>query len=99
MVGDPHADGRSQHSASGARVNAGSSTKFSWSAVSGAQSYQLQVDNSTSFTVPLVLAQTVAGTQFSTSSLAKADLSWRVRAVDAAGNPGAWSSTRSLTAK
>jgi hypothetical protein len=82
--------------ASGGRVTAGQSVTFSWSAVAGAASYAVQVDDSTAFTAPLTVSQSVTGTQFSTSTLPKATLSWRVRAVDAAGNPGTWSSVRSL---
>lgn len=84
---------------SGAKVDQGKSVMFSWSAVSGAGSYELQIDNSSGFTVPLVLSQTTSGTQFSTSSLKRASLSWRVRAVSSAGNAGAWSTVRSLTIK
>ena len=64
--------------------------------MSGAASYVIQVDNSSSFTAPLTLNRTVTAAQFTTSSLPKAKLSWRVRAIDSAGNPGAWSSTRAL---
>ena len=86
--------------ASGGRVNAGQSVTFKWGAVAGAASYQLQVDDSSSFTVPLKVSQTVVGaTQSTVSGLARAKLSWRVRAVDSAGSPGAWSSTRSMEIK
>jgi hypothetical protein len=85
---------------SGGRVNFGQPVTFSWGAVAGAASYQLQVDNSSSFTVPLTVSQTVVGaTQYTVTGLARAKLSWRVRAVDSAGTPGAWSSTRSLEIK
>ncbi|HZQ28738.1 MAG TPA: hypothetical protein VFA94_13665, partial [Acidimicrobiales bacterium] len=84
--------------AAGARVAPGQAVTLSWQAVSGAASYLLQVDDSSAFTVPLVLGQPVTGTQF-TTSFNKANLSWRVRAVDGTGNPGTWSAVRSLTVK
>jgi hypothetical protein len=55
------------------------------------------VDNSSSFTAPLTLSSPVSGTQSATSTLPKGSLSWRVRALDAAGNPRAWSAVRALT--
>lgn len=39
------------------------------------------------------------GTSTTVSSLARGNRFWRVRAVDAAGNAGAWSASRSLTVK
>ena len=76
----------------------GQSVTFSWSSVAGAASYELQVDDSTAFSAPLVLSRSVAGAQ-SSATLPKANLSWRVRAIDASGNPGAWSTVRSLEIK
>jgi hypothetical protein len=64
-----------------------------------ATTYQLQVGSSSSFPTPLIVNQTVTGTQFTVSSLAKGNRFWRVRAVDSAGNPGTWSTVRSLTVK
>jgi hypothetical protein len=85
--------------ANGDRVNAGKSVKFTWGAVTGAASYQLQVDDSSSFIAPLVVSQSVTATSFTVSSLAKGNRFWRVRAVSSSGATGAWSSTRSLTVK
>jgi hypothetical protein len=84
---------------SGAKVSVGKPVAFSWGSVSGAASYQLQVDDSSSFPAPLIVSQSVAGTSFTVSSLTKGNRFWRVRAVDAAGNPGTWSTVRSLTVK
>jgi hypothetical protein len=86
--------------ANGGRVTAGGPVAFRWSGVSGAASYQLQVDDTSSFAAPLVVNQTVVGaTQFTVNSLAKGNRFWRVRALDSSGNPGVWSTVRSLTVK
>jgi hypothetical protein len=61
--------------------------------------YQLQVDDTSAFAAPLVVSQSTVGTQLTVSGLAKGNRFWRVRAVDGSGNPGTWSSTRSLTVK
>jgi hypothetical protein len=66
---------------------------FDWSDVAGAAGYTIQIDDQT-FTAPFILTQTTTSSVFSTSSLARADMFWRVRANDAAGNPGAWSASR-----
>jgi FG-GAP-like repeat len=70
---------------------------FDWSDVSGATSYRLQVDDSSSFTSPRVIEQTVTASQFTASSLAVRQHWWRVRGVNSAGTAGAWSSVRSFT--
>jgi len=84
---------------SGSRVSAGKPVTFSWGGVSGAATYQLQVDDSSSFPAPLIVDQTVTGNQFTVSSLARGTRFWRVRAVDGAGNPGTWSTVRSLSVR
>jgi hypothetical protein len=78
-----------------ARFSVGQSITFDWSDVSNAASYTIQISTSSSFT-STVVNQTVPASQFATSSLPKADLFWRVRANDAAGNPGAWSAARAF---
>jgi hypothetical protein len=67
-----------------------------WSDVSGAASYVIQIDDSTSFAAPTVVEQTVAASQFSATALAAQPHWWRVRAVNAAGASSAWSSARSF---
>ena len=67
-----------------------------WSDVSGAASYVIQIDDSSSFPAPAVVEQTVTASQFSATSLAAQPHWWRVRAVNAAGTAGAWSSARSF---
>lgn len=68
-----------------------------WSGVSGAVSYLIQIDDSSSFTAPQVVEQTVTASQFSVTALAVQPHWWRVRAVNSAGTAGAWSSVRSFT--
>ncbi len=81
--------------ANGARLSFGTTTSFNWSDISGAASYTIQVSTSSSFS-STVVNQTVTATQFATSSLPKATLFWRVRANDAAGNPGTWANALSF---
>jgi hypothetical protein len=68
-----------------------------WSDVSGAVSYQIQVDDSSTFPSPRVVEQTVTTSQFTASSLAAVQHWWRVRGINSAGTAGAWSSARSFT--
>lgn len=83
--------------ANGATVTAGQQVSFFWQPVNGAASYELQVANSPAFTPPLVLDRKVTGNQVNTSKLPVGTLSWRVRAMDSLGRPGAWSVTFQLT--
>ena len=68
-----------------------------WSDVSAAASYQVQVDDSSTFSAPRVVEQTVTASQFTAASLAARQHWWRVRGVNSAGTAGTWSSTRSFT--
>jgi hypothetical protein len=77
-----------------ARFQFGQQITFDWSDVTGATGYTIQIDDRDNFPAPLILSQTTTGSSFSSSSLARADMWWRVRANDAAGNPGAWSGAR-----
>jgi hypothetical protein len=77
----------------------GSTINFDWSDVSGAASYTIQIDDSDTFSSPLVLSQSTTGSQFSTSTLPERRMWWRVRAVDASGTPGAWSAIRRFEVK
>jgi hypothetical protein len=62
--------------------------------VTGAATYTIQIDNSSSFSAPLTLERTVTASTFTTSTLPVGRLWWRVRANDGPGAPGAWSATR-----
>jgi hypothetical protein len=72
---------------------------FDWSDVSGAATYQLQIDNSESFSAPLTLSQSTTASQFATNSLPTQRMWWRVRAVSSSGATGAWSSIRRFEVK
>jgi trimeric autotransporter adhesin len=68
-----------------------------WSDVSGAVSYRVQVDDSSGFSTPRVVDQTLAASQVSVGSLANVQHWWRVRSVNSAGTASAWSAVRTLT--
>lgn len=80
--------------ANDSRVN--QPVRFDWSNVNGAAFYTIQVDNSSGFTNPLTLNQTVVDSEFTSNSLPASTLWWRVRAHNSAGTAGAWSSVRSI---
>jgi hypothetical protein len=75
-----------------ARFNSGQTIVFDWSDVSGAASYIIQIDEQDSFSSPIV-NQTVTASTYS-RALPTTRMWWRVRAVNASGTPGAWSSVR-----
>ena len=85
--------------AADSRFAPGTNITFDWSDVSGAASYTIQIDDSDTFTTPLILEQSVSVSQLSTSSLPTTTMWWRVRAVDANGTAGAWSSVRRFVVK
>jgi FG-GAP-like repeat/FG-GAP repeat len=71
---------------------------FDWTDVAAATSYRIQIDNSSSFSAPLVVDRVVTGSQFTASTLNVGQRHWwRVRGINAAGTAGAWSSTRRFT--
>jgi predicted phage tail protein len=69
---------------------------FDWTDVEGAVSYTIQVDEISDFGAPLIMSATPTASQFTTSSLPDGNWFWRVRAVDSAGTPGAWSVVRRI---
>ena len=79
--------------AADARFAPGTNITFDWSDVAGAASYTIQIDDSDTFSSPLIVNQTVTTSQF-TSTLPTTRMWWRVRANDASGSPGNWSSSR-----
>ena len=85
--------------AADSRFAPATSITFDWSDVSGAASYTIQIDDSDTFGTPLILEQSVTGSQLSTSSLPTTPMWWRVRAVDANGAAGAWSNARRFEVK
>jgi hypothetical protein len=70
---------------------------FDWNEVGSAVSYNIQIDDSSAFTAPLVRDQSVASSVYATSDLSTSTHFWRVRGVNSAGVAGAWSATRSFT--
>jgi hypothetical protein len=85
-----------QSPASDARFTIGQTINFDWSDVTGAARYDIQIDDSSSFTVPLThsAAPTASAYAFATAGMQRMTLRWRVRAVAADGAVGAWSNTR-----
>jgi len=72
---------------------------FDWSDVSGATSYELQIDDSNNFTAPLTLSQKVSVSQATVTGLPAQRLFWRVRAFNSAGVAGPFSASRRFTAQ
>src|SRR5918994_1926558 len=71
---------------------------FDWTDVNAATAYRIQIDNSNSFSAPLVVDRVVTPSQFSASTLnAGRRHWWRVRGINSAGTAGAWSSVRRFT--
>jgi hypothetical protein len=84
--------------AADARFAPGTNITFDWSDVAGATSYTIQIDDRNDFPSPLILNQTVAPSQFSTSILPTLTMWWRVRANNVGGS-GAWSAVRRFEVK
>ena len=82
--------------ANDARVPVGQAVNFDWSDVIGAASYIIQIDDADTFAAPLMHNQSVFASQYVVSAIPASRPFWRVRAVDAAGNLGAWSAVRKL---
>jgi FG-GAP-like repeat len=72
---------------------------FDWTDVTAATAYRIQIDDSNSFSAPLVVDRVVTPSQFTAGTL-NAGLRhwWRVRGINSAGTSGAWSSVRRFTA-
>jgi hypothetical protein len=82
-----------------ARFDPGVSITFNWTDVAGAASYTIQIDDSDSFSSPLIVNQNGVSSQFITSTFPVRTMWWRVRANDASGNPGNWSFVRRFEVK
>lgn len=83
--------------AADARFSPGASITFDWTDVSGAASYTIQIDDSDTFSSPIV-NQNTTGSQF-TTTLPTTRMWWRVRANSSSGTPGNWSSARRFEVK
>ena len=69
---------------------------FDWTDVTSATSYEIQVDDSSTFTAPLVVDQIVTPSAFTAGGFAGVQHSWRVRGINSAGAAGAWSAARTF---
>jgi hypothetical protein len=69
---------------------------FDWNDVTAAASYEIQVDDASTFTPPVVVAQIVTPSQF-TGGFANVRHWWRVRGINSAGTAGPWSVVRRFT--
>jgi hypothetical protein len=78
------------------RFSAGQTITFDWGDVAGAASYTIEIDDDDDFPAPAVRTQTVAASQYATSTLPTRRMWWRVRANSSSGTPGPWSSVRRL---
>jgi hypothetical protein len=79
--------------ANDARFNSGQTITFDWSDIAGAAGYTIQIDDQDTFSSPIV-NQSVTVSNYATSTLPVTRMWFRARAVDASGNPGAWSAAR-----
>src|SRR5206468_3901432 len=70
---------------------------FDWTDVANAASYEIQIANSSAFTLPLTLSQTVTVSQATISGLPAQRLFWRVRASNSVGVFGPFSASRRFT--
>jgi hypothetical protein len=70
---------------------------FDWSDVTGAATYNIQIGDSSAFAAPLVRDVSVTASNYLAGGLAATTQFWRVRGVNTAGTPGAWSAARSFT--
>jgi hypothetical protein len=85
--------------ANDARFSPGQRITFDWGDVAGAASHTIQIDDAESFSAPLIVGDTIALSQFSTSTLPTRRMWWRVRVNDGSGAPGSWSGPRRFEVK
>ena len=72
------------------------SITFSWNPVAGAATYQIQIDDSSSFSSPVLSRTGLTQTQTSHTLTSERTFWWRVRGRAASGTNGAWSTVRSF---
>ncbi|WP_208027901.1 hypothetical protein [Rhabdothermincola sediminis] len=72
---------------------------FEWSPLSGAKTYEIQIDTEDQFTAPITVSATTSNTSYSVSSPQTVGQTyyWRVRAKSAAGVPTLWSTPQSYS--
>jgi len=81
-----------------------STIDFSWAAVFYAEGYEIQVDNSTYFTSPIDITQSILkdtngnlANAVGISNFLDGKRYWRVRSINLYGEKGSWSKVRSFT--
>jgi hypothetical protein len=74
----------------------GGSGEFTWSSVMGAASYTIELSPAKSFDSAQTIGRTVAAPGVTINPLPGGTLWWHVRANDAKGSPGRWSTARVL---
>ena len=83
--------------ANNATLQLNQSITFSWNPVANAATYQIQIDDSSSFSSPLVLSRTgITQTQTTHTFTTQRTYWWRVRGRTAGGTNGDWSTVRSF---
>ncbi|HEX8492145.1 MAG TPA: hypothetical protein VF658_04835 [Pyrinomonadaceae bacterium] len=71
------------------------SINFSWNAVAGAATYEIQIDDSSTFSAPLIVSRTgLTQTQTAQTFTSERRYWWRVRGRNSGGTTGAWSVVR-----
>jgi hypothetical protein len=72
------------------------SITFSWNPVAGAATYQIQIDDASTFSSPVLSRTGLTQTQTSHTLTSERTFWWRVRGRTASGTNGAWSTVRSF---
>jgi hypothetical protein len=71
---------------------------FYWNAVAGGDTYEIQIDNDSNFSSPVITATGISGLNHTTSWIPNGTFYWRVRAynstADGLAESGAWSASR-----
>ncbi|HKY05527.1 MAG TPA: hypothetical protein VJQ56_11590, partial [Blastocatellia bacterium] len=81
--------------ANNAQLPVNQSITFTWNPASNAATYEIQIDDSSTFSTPFVASQTgLTQTQFARTFTSQRRYWWRVRGRNSAGTNGAWSSVR-----
>ena len=72
------------------------SITFSWNPVTGAATYQIQIDDASTFSSPILSRTGITQTQTSHTLTSERTFWWRVRGRTSSGTNGAWSTVRSF---
>jgi hypothetical protein len=79
------------------RVPPNASITFTWNAVAGAATYEIQIDDSDRFSAPLTGSQAgLTQAQYAQTFTSERRYWWRVRGRTAGGTNGAWSAVRTF---